>query len=301
MQIFRYIHGRLGVALIVAIAMAGTLMPGPAIAQETDDYLRHFHSFVPAQPLFKLQKHDGAVVWGSDMRKAKGALRRGDYVKARKHLQNALEKGNVIAAWYLGHLYRQGRGVKRDDGAAFTYYRKVAVTYEPDMQLDRRLTIVVDSLVRVADVYREGSKSAGVARDPRRAFRIYNVAISHRHPGADYGLGVMYLNGIGVNKNPDRALSWLNHAARQRFAPAAAKLGDLYWEGSYVRRTRVHAYAWYLLALETAGPDIRLRIKEQLKVSSLQLNEKQRATARALAQRWSEKYPVKDGIVPVAD
>ncbi len=161
--------------------------------------------------------------------------------------------------------------------------------------------IVIDSLVRVADAYREGSTSAGVNKVPGRAFNIYNVAASHGHPGGDYGLGVMHLRGIGVNKNPKRALHWLSLAARKRFAPAKALLGDLYWDGNYVRRDHARAIMWYILARQTARPSVHPHIYNRLDVMLANASEDQRAAAQVLASRWSKKHPARAEIVPAAD
>ncbi len=303
MPIFRHFrHLRCKVLSgLAALALISLGLPGLTLAQQRDEFALQFYSFVPAEPIFKLPKLDDVVVWRSDMRKARRAWRNGSYKKARRHLQKALNKGNVIAAWYLGHLHDQGRGVKKDDARAFTYYRQVAATYEPDALRNRRLMIVIDSLVRVADTYREGSITAGVNREPGRAFNIYNVAASHGHPGADYGLGVMHLNGIGISKNPKRAFHWLRRAARKRFAPAKALLGEIYWNGNYVHRDRARAIMWYILARQTARPSIHPHIFDRLDVMLANASEDQRASAQVLASRWSKEHPVRESIVPAAD
>ena len=284
-------------------ALALTIAPlpaGPALAGDEDDFIMQFHSFVPAQKSFKLPKLTNKVTWRGDMRKARKAWREGKFAQARKHLGKAREKGHKTAAWYLGHIYQQGRGVKKNDALAFKYYREVALAYEPDLPLDTRM-IVVDARVRVADVYREGSTSAKVKRDPRRALRLYNDASSHGHPGAAYGMGVIYLKGLGIKKNPRRALRWLSISARKRYAPAEALLGELYWQGLYVPKDQERAVTWYLLARQTANPVVHRHIFERLEEMLLSVSDEQRTKAIAVAGNWNKKNPAKGGILPASD
>lgn len=291
---------RLALGGLSALAMVSLLPSASFAAGQDDEFILQFHSFVPAQKSFKLPKLTEKVTWRGDMRKAKKAWREGKYVKARKHLERAHKKGHMVAAWYLGHIYQQGRGVEKNPALAFKLYREVALAYEPDMPIDTRM-IFVDARVRVADVYREGSTAANVQKDPNRALRLYSDASSHGHPGADYGLGVIYLKGLGIRKNPKRALRWLSIAARKRYAPAGALLGELYWQGMYVPKDKARAVTWYLLARETANPVVHRHIFDRLEEMLLKVDDKQRREALAVAGRWNKKIPAKVGVLPASD
>lgn len=291
---------RLALGGLSALAMISWLPSASFAAGQGDEFIMQFHSFVPAQKSFKLPKLTEQVSWRSDMRKARKAWRKGKYVAARKHLNKAHEKGHMVAAWYLGHIYQQGRGVKKNEALAFKLYREVALAYEPDMPIDKRM-IYVDARVRVADVYREGSSAAKVQKDPNRALRLYSDASSHGHPGADYGLGVIYLKGLGIRKNPRRALRWLSIAARKRYAPAEALLGDLYWQGMYVPKDQARAVTWYLLARETANPVVHRHIFDRLEDMLLKVSDKDRREALAVAGRWNKKIPAQAGILSASD
>ncbi|NNE22387.1 MAG: sel1 repeat family protein [Rhizobiales bacterium] len=291
---------RVALGGLTALAIACTPTTGSLAAGENEEYFLQFHSFVPAQKSFKLPKLTRKVTWRGDMRKARKAWREGKYVKARKHLERAHRKGHMIAAWYLGHIYQQGRGVKKNEALAFKLYRDVALAYQPDMPIEKRM-IFVDARVRVADVYREGSSAAKVQKDPNRALRLYSAASSHGHPGADYGLAVIYLKGLGIRKNPKRALRWLSIAAGKRYAPAEALLGELYWQGKYVPKDRARAVTWYLLARETANPVVHRHIFDRLEEMLLAIDDKQRSEALAIAGRWNKKIPAKTGFLPASD
>ncbi len=301
MPISRHV-GRFAFGVAVAGLLGSvSLQPSPALSDQGEEFFLQFHSFVPAQESLKLPKLSDKAVWRDDMAIARQAWRAGKFVRARKHLKRALKKGHVTAAWYLGHLYQQGRGVKKNEEAAFHYYRRVALSYEPDAPINRTTMIAVDSLVRVANVYRTGSTQAKVERDPQRAIRIYNLATSHGHPGADFGLGVVYLKGIGVKKNPRRGLRWLSKAASKRYAPAEALLGDLYWEGMYVRKDPARALMWYLLARQTANPTVHRQVYNRLDEMLLAVSEEDRERAVGWAGRRNKKNPAKVGILPVSD
>ena len=64
--------------------------------------------------------------WTDDLKKAKKAYNNGNFDRAIKFFRRASEDGNIVADWYLGHIYRKGRGVPRDDATAFSYYSRVA-------------------------------------------------------------------------------------------------------------------------------------------------------------------------------
>jgi hypothetical protein len=49
-----------------------------------------------------------------------------DFAKAAEFYRRAADLGVAEAAFYLGNLYRDGRGVTRDREAAYRWYRKAA-------------------------------------------------------------------------------------------------------------------------------------------------------------------------------
>ena len=249
-----------------------------------------FFSFAPA----KAMEAAGLAVsmpWASDMSKAQEAYRKGDFVAAREYLGLASEQGDIIATWYLGHIYRLGRGVPADSAMAFTQYMKVVEAFSADESDPKRLRVMVDALVRVADTYRTGDATAGIAANPREAFGMFNTAASFGHPAAHYALARMMIEGKGVRRNPEMGVKWLMLAARKRFAPAQAALGDLYWQGGILRQDRVRALMWYKLAQESTEPGAYPEIVDRLSILEAQATESERADAFARAKSWSDKYP----------
>jgi uncharacterized protein len=284
-------------ALAAAVAAGALLLP-PHLAG-AQDYASSgeapqagmtFFSFAPAKALQAAGMNVSAA-WTSDMSKAQEAYRKGDFVAARESLERASGQGDIIATWYLGHIYRLGRGVPADSAKAFSYYLKVVEAFSADESNPQRLRVMVDALVRVADTYRTGNEAAGITANPREAFGMFNTAASFGHPAAHYALARMLIEGNGVRRNPEMGVKWLMLAARKRFVPAQAALGDLYWQGGILRQDRVRALMWYKLAEESTEPGAYPEIADRLLMLESQATDSERADALARAKSWADKYP----------
>ncbi|MCC7481269.1 MAG: sel1 repeat family protein, partial [Hyphomicrobiales bacterium] len=237
-------------AVIALLAVLLLALAPAARAQEVEEGAGFF-SYRPAAPKLNLPNLD-LPFWTDDLKKAKKAYNNGNYDRAIKFFRRASEDGNIVADWYLGHIYRNGRGVPRDDAMAFSYYARVAEAYDPDERDQNRLRIMVDAQLRVADYYRVGIADAGIKANHKVAARSYlKIASTYGHPGAQYSLGLMNIKGQGVKKNPQQGLKWLIAAARKRHALSEAYLGDLYWDGKLVQRDRTRALMWYILAQQS--------------------------------------------------
>ena len=276
---------------LAALALLALVSASPASAGDDTERSTDFHSYLPALPEIKAPNLDFIPFWTSDLKKAKRAYRGGDYETALKYFREQSEEGSIVADWYLGHMYRLGRGVARDDAAAFSYYDRVAEQFTPDEDDRKRLRIMIDALMRVAGYCRTGGASGAIRQDFPRALRIYKLGTSYGHPAAEFGMGVMNLDGQGLNPNPEQGMRWVMKAARKRHAPAEAKLGDLYWRGEYVRADRIRAVMWYALARETAQEDENPEIFERYaRLVRLATND-ERIEAEARAAVWAEQYP----------
>lgn len=283
-------------SVLLTAGFCGLLvLPAASVAQEAD-FGSEFYSFLPAQPKLDAPSIGDVSLWQGHMQKAKKAYRDGEYGKARKHLEAALENGNTLAAWYLGHIWRLGLGVTADQAKAFGYYERVAADYDAGEPRPGVLDIVVDSIVRVADYRRDGDSAANISADPPTAFRLYNAAASHGHPGAQFGLASMYLKGNWLNRNTDQALRWLTLAARKNYPPAQALLGDLYWSGEILPQDHARAIMWYTLATKSAQPEMYPQIFDRHGVMLAEASEAERLDGEARALDWAERFP---GASPV--
>lgn len=289
-------NGMKAAKAFIGVFMLASGLAGGAWAEDgSDGWMADFYSYLPAAPEIRAPDIDIVPFWSGDLKKARRAYKEGEYGKARKYFERESRDGNIVADWYLGHIYRLGRGVTQDSAKAFSYYSRVADAFNDDERDEKRLRICLDALVRVADYYRTGDQAAGIPRDHERAIRIYRVATTYGHPAAQYALGVMSLRGQGMKKKPDQGLRWLMSAARKRYAPAEAKLGDLYWEGEAVKRDRTRAIMWYILARETARPEEFPQIHDRHDAMLAEVSEEERLEAEARATVWAEQFPSRVG------
>lgn len=281
------------IAIVAVMAACFAYLPDSARAED-GGWASDFYSYLPAAPDIKAPDLDFLPFWTDDLKKAKRAYKDGDFNKARKYFERASDDNNIVADWYLGHMYRLGRGVPRDDAKAFSYYGRVADAFDSEESDQNRLRIMVDALVRVADYYRTGNKAAGVPQNFERASRIYRLAATYGHPASQYALGLMAIGGQGMREQPEQGLRWLLAAAKKRYAPAEAALGDLYWKGEIVQLDRTRAIMWYLLARSSTRPSDQPEIYDRLDKMLADTSEAERLEAEARATVWADQYPADD-------
>ncbi len=278
-------------AAFAACALLLMLVPATAADDDEKGPLAEFYSYLPAAPDIRLPEFS-IPFWTDDLKKAKRAYKNGDYNRALKLFRRASDEGNIVADWYLGHMYSQGVGVPRNDAMAYSYYSRVAEHYDPEESDPNRVRITVDAMVRLADYQRTGAVNAGIQPDPKAAAQSYlKIATAYGHPAAQYALGVMTIKGEGVKKNPSQGLKWLMAAARKRYAPAEAYLGDLYWSGKIVNADRTRAVMWYILARESTRPDENPEIFARAEQIEASVGPDERIEAEARAKVWEERYP----------
>jgi uncharacterized protein len=264
----------------------------PAQAEETSEPHTDFFSYFPAPPDLSLPKLDIVPFWSSDLKIARKAYRSGNYERALKYFRKESDDGNSTADWYLGHMYRLGRGVPVDYSIAYTYYSRVAEAYDSDEADKNRLRISVDSQLWLAHFQRIGVKNAGIPADPSRAARTFlRLASNYGHPKAMFALGQMNLAGEGVQKNPQQGLKWLMAAARKRNPDSEALLGDIYEKGELVRSDETRSLMWYLLAIESAPKSEYPSLFERTQQKLLAASEEVRLEADARARVWAEQFP----------
>jgi uncharacterized protein len=250
-----------------------------------------FFDYLPAAPELKLPKLK-IPFWTTDLKKAKKAYNNGNFERAHRYFRRESEDGNVVADWYLAHMYRLGQGVPKSASVAYSYYSRVAESYDADEDDHQRLRIAVDSQVWLAHYRRIGIAETGLAPEPEQAARTYlRLASTYGHPAAQFALGDMNMVGDGVKKNPQQGLKWLTAAARKRNPDAQAYLGDLYWSGRNVKKSETRAVMWYVLAMETVRPENNPAIVDRYNelISAVDADTKLEAEARAKV--WSEQFP----------
>ena len=92
-------------SLLIAIVL---LAAAAHAADDEEGPIADFYSYLPAAPDIRLPEIN-IPFWTDDLKKAKRAYRNGNYDRAVRLFRRASDDGNIVADWYLGHMYRQGR------------------------------------------------------------------------------------------------------------------------------------------------------------------------------------------------
>jgi len=120
-------------------------------------------------------------------------------------LTKLAEQGDAAAQLNLGLMYKDGRGVQRDDTEAVKWFSKAAEQGKSD------------ALQLVGFMYARGT---GVAQDDGEAVKWYRKAAEQDHIVAQFKLGVMYAKGRGAPQDYAMAYAWFNVAAANGFERA---------------------------------------------------------------------------------
>jgi TPR repeat protein len=126
------------------------------------------------------------------------AAMRDDYVEAARLFKRAADQGNADAQLYLGMLYREGKGLPRNDDESGVRFRKAAEQGSSEAQFNLGL------------MYYEGN---GVPQDLAESARWYRLAARQGNGYAQTNLAHLYAEGLGVNRDDVRAHAWLYLAA----------------------------------------------------------------------------------------
>lgn len=125
------------------------------------------------------------------------AYRSQQYAKAAELWQPLAEAGNATAAYQLGTLYAEGKGVGRNDKTAFDWFTRAANGGNAVAQYN------------LAGSYAEG---IGVTRDDAAAVKWFRRAADQGMPYAQLNLGILYANGRGVPQDNVEAVKWFEIA-----------------------------------------------------------------------------------------
>ena len=126
--------------------------------------------------------------------------------------KNAAAQGSGGAAYNLGFMYANGRGVQQNYVETVKWYRRGA---------EQGLAEAQNNL---GDMYGKGE---GVQQDNAEAVKWYHRAAEQGHAMGQYNLGTIYANGWGVQQDFSKAGFWLEKAAFQNFKPAKLALEQL--------------------------------------------------------------------------
>ena len=162
-----------------------------------------------------------------------------DNKEAVKWYRKSAVQGDEGAQFYLGYMYRHGKGVPQDNKEAAKWYRKSANQGHPGAQL--RLGIMCQYGI-------------GVPQDYMQAAKWYKKSAEQGYAGAQFSLGLMYIDGEDIPQNYKEGFKYLKKAAEQGHARAQFRLGTLYGRGEGVPQNYKEAFKYYRKAAEKGNP-----------------------------------------------
>lgn len=142
----------------------------------------------------------------------------GNYSQAFSEFLSEANDGDYRSQYYIGLLYSQGQGVKKDTKKAVEYLIPSAQKGYADAQ----------SLL--AFLYSTGD---GVPVNKKKAIELYEAAAAKQNDSARLNLGLAYYEGNGVAKNPKKAIELISQIpidAERKFI--GRYLGDIYMNSS---------------------------------------------------------------------
>lgn len=173
------------------------------------------------------------------------------------------------AAYNLGLMYKNGKGIQQDYKQAFKWFMESAVEGNRDAQLE------------IGDMYYFGEwaakdykksfqwsmKSAkqgnaraqhaiggmyfygrGAEKDYKKAFEWFMKSSESDYVDVQPIIGYMYDNGYGVQKDHKKAFEWFVKSAKNGLPVGQYNVGIMYANGRGVKKNDIRAYAWYSLA-----------------------------------------------------
>jgi formylglycine-generating enzyme required for sulfatase activity len=161
------------------------------------------------------------------------------YAEAVQAYRKAAEAGNTSAMVNLGSMYKDGKGVARDEAEAVRWFRKAA---------DAGHAV---GMINLGTMYAGGG---GVAKDEAEAVRWYRRAADAGVAPGMTSLGAMYETGRGVTQDYAAAVGWYRKAVEASYAPAMANLGVMYEYGMGVAKDEAEAVRWYRMAADAGAP-----------------------------------------------
>jgi TPR repeat protein len=238
---------------------------------------------LPFLMVFGVFLGSAGLSWSADFEKGWKAYKNKDYATALREWRLLAEQGNVKAPFYLGEMYRHGKGVTQDFEEALNWYLLGAERGEHFAQHNAGIS------------YRDG---LGVKRNYKTAATWFQKSANQGNPWAQYELGKLYGKGLGVLQNYTASRKWFRLSAKQGEPLAQYALGLLYQQGVGGERDIISAHVWWNIAASNGHEEA---MKKRDILSGL-LTEQDLAKAQRVARRCIDtKYKeCSEGMLPQA-
>ncbi len=197
-----------------------------------------------------------------------------DYVKAARYLNAALEAGKWEANYYLGMLYRRGKGVKRCNVTAVHHFEKG--THAKDAKAITALgqcyllgagvelnSEIGSGYIQIASAYKDPVAMSirswqklyghGTEVNPSLAFQLAKKAVKKGNKRAKMNLATCYMHGLGVERNAAKAVRLWDQASKAGALAHLIDLAECYEQGNGVDVDYGKAVELYEKGLEFTG------------------------------------------------
>lgn len=207
------------------------------------------------------------------------ALERKDFSTALAGFKKLAEQGNASAQFYLGEMYRLGRGVPKDEQQAVAWWRNAAEQGNSDAQQ------------KLGMAYYLGR---GVPKNEQQGIAWFLKAAGQGNADAQHIMGLFYKSGEGVPKDREQAIAWLRKAAEQGNAESQYIMAGMYLFGDSLPKDEQTAYFWALLA-SAQGHERGVELRD---IAEKGLSSQQRTATQAAARNWQPKTATQSGSGP---
>ena len=102
------------------------------------------------------------------------------------------------------------------------------------------------------------SEGIVVPMDDIQALKWFGLAADQGHGEAQYKLGIMHANGWGVPMSETEAMKWYLLASENGVTAAQVSLGTMYQNGFSVEQNKVEALKWFTIAVKLGNEDARV-------------------------------------------
>jgi TPR repeat protein/V8-like Glu-specific endopeptidase len=209
----------------------------PSSRQAKDAMLRWWRAAAEQdniEALYGLGRFIEAEAFKTENTAEKSAL----YAEAFRYMRRAAQLGNANALASIGNLYRDGKGVPKDDNLALDYYQQALAAGYPYAQ------------VLMGTVYFARGGTANYAE----ARRLFEAAGDFHEP--DFYLAEIHFQGLGVPKDYRLAADYYLQYLRSFGYPSRnlyRNLTSMYRTGGHrLQRNRVAAFQWAVIAADQA-------------------------------------------------
>jgi TPR repeat protein len=148
--------------------------------------------------------------------------------EARKSIERAAEKGDVVAQVNLAVFYMNGWGARQNYAAALYWFQAAAKSGSALAHINLGIL-----------------NGWCVTRDYEEAARNFRFAADHGETGAMVNLGYLSDGGLGTNKDQAAAAEWYRQAAERGDPWGENNLADLYLRGEGVQQSDLLAFDWF--------------------------------------------------------